>query len=303
MSIQNEKAKDAILGMLDKNNMPIVFIGAGLSRPPYPLWNDLIDFLAERTGYQDRQQLMGDPLEAAQVLFDKAPDAYERAIKELYSADPCEHSMSLFHISRIKFKAFLTTNFDRCIERTFRLAGRKPSGVYSVASRLQSSLCCCQGLFFLHGRVDRDTEQALEIVLAAKEYESAYLGAKGHVATFLFDVFAQNNVIFTGFSFKKYEPLNYVLEAVLKQEVFQASGLKGNWKILLPNDADRDQDFLSRLDRVGVEIINFDRIDSSYIGLDWVWGQVADEFVINESDPLKPSRDPISIPKRGEYNA
>jgi len=296
----NEKAKDVILSMFDENSAPVVFIGAGLSHPPYPLWEDLIQHLAKKIGYPERRKLIGDPLVAARILHEHDEHAFKQAIIDDFcpDPDPTKCSPALRNIARINFKAFLTTNFDRIIEAAFTLENRDCSGYYSSESnsRLLSSLCCSQKLFFLHGRVDEQPSQKLEVVFTKEEYDKAYFGAKGHVGTFLFDVFAHNNVIFTGFSLNKYEPVNYVLQAILRiREKFGIEASKKKWRILLPTEETRDSDFLPH-----IEVIYFDKVDESFSGLTWVWGQVADSLRWKNRTPLSRASDPIIKPNRGE---
>jgi len=294
----NEKAKQEILSMLNEDDMPVVFIGAGLSRPPYLLWSDLINKLASRIGYPSLKELSTDPLEDTSRLKKYNESEFNRAIINEFVSDPDTCSPALQSIAKINFKAFLTTNVDRGIERAFRLEKRQCQ-LYSSAStsRLLSSLCCSQNLFFLHGRVNPHIDQNLEIVFTREEYEQAYFGYKGHVGSFLFDVFSQNNVVFTGFSLNKHEPINYVLESIIRvREHFKLEKKMRTWRILLSCNSIRNEETVDRLKRVGIETISFDQGDDSFSGLNWIWTQVAEAFRLRDTIPFELSPDPIARP-------
>lgn len=301
----NEKASQVILEMFNgsEDARPVVFIGAGLSCPPYLLWNELIEHLAEITNYIEKEKLKGNPLKATQALQKYNPEGFREALVEMFSKDPDDCSPALREVVRINFKAFLTTNFDRSIETAFAFEDRACPGYYSSDSnsRLLSSLCRSQNLFYLHGRVDRNPSQRLEIVFTEDEYDQAYFRHNGHVGTFLFDVFSQNSVIFTGFSLNKHEPVNYVLQAILRiKEKFNITNISQDWKILLPNGEKRDPEFSDQLEQAKVGTILFDKVDASFSGLRLVWKKVADTLRWERRREIPCSLNPITKPNSGE---
>jgi len=101
LNIQNEKAKDEILGMLNKDDMPVVFIGAGLSCPVYPPWDDLMSDLASGVGYP-LDKLSGNPLSDASVLRKHNERAFRDTILDKFCPAPDTCSSILRHIAKIE---------------------------------------------------------------------------------------------------------------------------------------------------------------------------------------------------------
>ena len=206
---------------------------------------------------------------------------------------------ALRDIATIDFKAFLTTNFDRTIELAFALAnrGRPRPWVYP---NLYSSQCRNQKIHFVHGQISKDSKIANEIVFHEKTYRDAYYSEHKPLARYFFDVFFDNNVLFTGFGLSKSEPLNHVLDAIIRtiEIEYRNSIPSKSWKILLAK-GHLDSDFKKRLKKLKIEVILYDKMNDDYKGLDEVWRhvlmKVKSKMLLKQTkapDPLQSMEEP-----------
>lgn len=271
MSEQNSESASSIVGMLEGN--PIVFIGAGLSIPPYKTWDGLLQDLESAMGYEASDK--SNPIQAAQEVFDQNPEKFMQSLVSIFAPLPSECRPALREIANIDFKAYLTTNFDQTLELAFKCA-RKTPAVTQVYPALQASLCDHGALHYIHGRVSAQTNKPHAIVLHKESYENAY-SETGLLPNYLFDIFYSNDVIFTGYGLNKNEPINHILKAVLRTIKFLRKRLsisEKERKIILPSDCD-DPELIQRLNELNIEILNYDKIDDDHSGLDDLWAKVS----------------------------
>ena len=270
MNDLNKQAVEKIVQMLEPNP-PIIFIGAGLSIPPYKPWKGLLEELSARM--EINVPNTKDPIFAAQELYASDPEKYLNALKYIFAELPKSCRDALRDIATIDFKAFLTTNFDRTIELAFVLAnrGRPRPWVYP---NLYSSQCRDQKIHFVHGQISKDSK-ASEIVFHNETYHDAYYSEYKLLARYFFNVFFDNDVLFTGFGLSESEPLNYVLDAVIRtiEIEYRNSIPSKNWKILLAK-GHLDSDLKKTLKKLKIEVILYDKMNDDYEGLDEVWRYV-----------------------------
>ena len=271
MNDLNKQAAESVVQMLEPHP-PIIFIGAGLSIPPYEPWEELLDQLSTIMGIKAPNTQ--EPPLTAQKLYESDSEQYLNALKSIFLGLPTCCRPALRDIATIGFKAFLTTNFDRTIELAFHWANRTllPPLVYP---NLQVSLCCDQNIHFVHGRISEDSK-ASDIVFHQETYYNAYYSENKLLARYFFDVLFDNDVLFTGFGLSKFEPLNHVFEAVIRTKAIRhiTSIPNRSWKILLPK-GNLDSDFEERLNELKIEVILYDKMNDDYEGLDEVWSQVS----------------------------
>ena len=108
----------------------IPFIGAGMSRPfDYPMWGE---FLTEAAGSGDAVEVRrlveaGDFEQAADLVMKSDKDAFYRSIQQRFAAEPEAAKLSSSPLTSLMVVArgpWITTNFDRVLERLFSAAGR-----------------------------------------------------------------------------------------------------------------------------------------------------------------------------------
>ena len=274
----NKQAAGSIVQMIEHHD-PIIFIGAGLSIPPYKSWKGLLEKLAKQM--EINVPNTKNPTLAAQELYASNPEQYLNALKFIFAPWPRCCRDALREIVTIKFKAFLTTNFDRTIEFAFHRGGLDLPEILAYPN-LQAALCLHQSIHYVHGRITENSQDPEEIIFHNESYRNAYY-QDTKIASYLFDVLFRNNVLFTGFGLSKFEPLNDVFEAVIKtmDRFGERKPLpKRHWKILLSIES-LDLDFKDRLDRLNIEVIQFDKVNESYQGLDDVWKLVSEKIKSN----------------------
>lgn len=270
----NERAAAELTKLLDKS--PILFVGAGLTIPPYWIWSRLIHEIAVLMGLPSPTET--DPLLASQSLYNTNPTAFDQAVIQLFQPRPSECRDALLHIVNIGFKSILTTNFDRTIEEAFAYTNQEPPQILAYP-RLLPTLCEAGTVHYIHGRVPDEKESGTGIILHRESYQKSYHDEPRNIPTYLFQVLLSNNVIFTGYSLSPHEPLNHIFTAIKK-----FSNEPSNQKlasrfppktrtILLPFEAN-NQESKQRLEGLGIDIIEYDKLDENYTGLDLVWRDV-----------------------------
>jgi len=274
MNETNKQAAEQINDMLELD--PVVFIGAGLSIPPYKTWPALIDELKQALGFEG--ELPNNPLRAAQQLYEYDAIGLENHMKRIFGPEPDDCRSALQDIASIDFKAFVTTNFDQTIGHAFAYANRSAIRPLAYPVTIQASLCQSQSITCVHGLIADNFKSLNDIIFHESAYQRSY-GSDGRLAAFMFDLFTSNNVLFTGYGLGADEPLNYVLRSVLRvveqsSEIFQTEIRRKTWKILLDLN-DNEEGFLKRLDEFGIQVIRYDRLNDDFSGLDEVWHRVA----------------------------
>ena len=227
------------------------------------------------------QQVWGSMLKIYKILFLQLKKLYESdpnklliTLKSIFADPPTECRPALRDIATIGFKAFLTTNFDQTIQWALQLARRGNSKIM-VYPKLSPSLCKNQSVHYVHGCITNDSNDLNEVVFHKESYLNAYYQNRP-LTQYLFSVFFDNNVLFTGFGLSKNEPLNYLLESVIM--TFESFGEEADspaklWKILLPKDTFALK-FEEKLKKLNIHVILFDKLNEKYDGLDEVWNLV-----------------------------
>jgi hypothetical protein len=115
-----------LIGLIrDRSCVP--FIGSGLSAGLYPSWNDLIKTLCEEC---DVGNLGTEENLSSEDLLKKADEAkandvvaYNRTLGELFT--PSVHKREAYELLlRLKFRFYITTNFDPLLAEETRKEGR-----------------------------------------------------------------------------------------------------------------------------------------------------------------------------------
>lgn len=155
-----------------------VFIGAGLSEPArYPGWKELMTDLAKAAGKTLPE--INDPLAFLRLADDYKTTMgntdYHHFLRKAFDPDGKEPYRPI-HVDLlgIPFNAFLTTNFDSCLEN----AANKVGGVerIHVYPDLDPGRLYDRHIYHLHGRAydEHGVCTVQSILLTASDYETAY---------------------------------------------------------------------------------------------------------------------------------
>ena len=185
-----ERVADATLGLVRpedvmayremlqaiKGGRSVLFLGAGPSSYHYGTWDELVDDLL------DRARLIPLPNETIFETVDRCqqrlgPGEYANVLLKRFDRKPADAPGTVYDLlARVNFDAFVTTNFDCCLE----YAGEDAEGIvgrvyeypndYSVANIGQRCV------FHVHGRIvpGKTDAASLRVVLSESEYERAY---------------------------------------------------------------------------------------------------------------------------------
>jgi hypothetical protein len=250
----------------------VAIIGAGMSYPAYPLWNELAQFLKVRCVIGDEDFQKGEsnkaPLDIAEAASRKSKERYFEALNEFFasSRDPEKKRISedKYHLlARIKFASYLTLNFDPLLVDTLHM---HRNVVVSSYDDLQDRHNGKGELFHIHGRLGPDNPALkAKIVLTRSEFKKAYKPGS-FLSTFLRATFLHHDVCFIGCN-----PMENNIKKILKAcEAFcvEKAGLAGprkNW-FLLWDDVSAVPE--KKLSKCGVQIVGYPRKSESFQGFD-----------------------------------
>ena len=203
----NAKCAAAVAALDPKDT--VVIIGAGLSYPSFPLWRDLAIRVCKACGYKGTVSAHPKTFQAAR---DKNPGAYARFLKRRFSAPVIQIRLSLLYLMRLKFRAYLTTNFDGTIVRAAECVYPDSVGVYIYPEHPEPGDLNLQRIVFIHGRCAELFEKnADNLVLHFEAYRRAYMDAPVPLVRFFRGVFSAYNCLFVGTSLTD-PPLLYLLQ-------------------------------------------------------------------------------------------
>lgn len=207
-----------------------VLVGAGISRRlGYPDWNGLLEQM--RNVIQERRPKGaaplalpkgGDALWRAEKYRALMGDAYGPFIKNLFragedaklSTDAC-----LRHLCALPFAFYLTTNYDRSLERAHALLHGRTLDSFHFEDEAKIT----RFLLGLHGGARQDVcvhvhglhDELRGLVLTESDYQRRYLQTDEHRFKLLL-MFASHSIVFVGFSLADLDLLNVPREMKAK---------------------------------------------------------------------------------------
>jgi hypothetical protein len=276
----NSKAAERILELLKSE--PIAFIGAGLSKPYYKDWPGLIQQLCEIMGSVVTDGI--DPIDQAQELRIADEKAYKEALISIFGKYPAGCSDALTRLVTCGFKSYVTTNYDWSIELAFH-NNRRPIPRRLSHPKLQETFCEVESIHHLHGTIDAEKPEQSEIILDKQSYTNAY-SKSSELCNYIISLFYRQNILFTGYSIDKSEPINGILEVVDRRirELHYASHKpipKKQRACLFSAPVDSKEH--DRLRRLGIDIIEYEPLCERHSGLSQLW-----EFIAKNHTPAPP---------------
>ena len=270
---------EAIDRFFTNSSEPVLFAGAGVSaRAGVLTWGPLLERLKEWIRSRDPQtaNLMADYIHeqdlitAADYFFlsKRVPDG-ERlaALVEHLSRYTAKQLLPLM---QLPFHGFVTTNFDRCLLDAYAKAHGKAALDFRHGDESFKQVLWCTEPFV--ARIHGGTELATSIVLTTTQF--AALSKDSIYQDVLVNLFTRKNVLFVGCSFTD-PAVRAVFEQINKQYGPTPPGLH---TALIPNDADHE--FVSRLNRMNVDVIRYDPVEHHRA----IWDAIA-AFSTNTSAP------------------
>lgn len=216
----------------------VLFVGSGPSSSIFKSWDDLIDALGERANLK---QL---PKESKFRFADRCRnklglEKYYDFLKRRFDDTRLrnQHEAIHSHMVNTAFNAFVTTNYDLCLERAAGMDIRVSSSrmikseiitsnqpMSELAKPLIESVQCwpdCispsslkdpgRTLYHIHGSIAKGQTE-IKLVLTESDYRQAYRSSDD-ITAFLIDLLAISDsmVVFCGYGFKDHELFNRVI--------------------------------------------------------------------------------------------
>lgn len=258
----------------------IVFVGSGLSSDFYPSWDKLIELLCNKCGVdfpddeEEKRKLSADEFfEYAEKAYVKDKNEYFNILKNVFSkrvSFPPEYN----YLSEIRFKSFLTINFDPLLAEI----NRKHKPKYRThRTDLLTKEIEEGNVFYIHGYVQEGGEvEDKQLVLTKSDINEAYDPYKGNIHSFLDQLFKSYNVLFIGCGLRERE-LSRLLE-VCQNARDNALGSRGNARPLhyilvsedkskIPSSVDNPEEFdiykerieerNKRFEKLGINVVNY----------------------------------------------
>ena len=200
------------------------FIGAGTSMPVgYPGLSNLLDELAREANLDDltasegsHEGVTNDWMDDFQRIKNMLGDErYRDCLMRIFDARRRDQRFNpiLLNILAIPFCAFVTTNFDRCLEFATSHSPIAPQTIPFTYPNLPVTELREKNIFHVHGMIDEgDPSSIKSVVLTKDEYAEAYEG-HGSTAIFLRALFSDLDVVFIGFGWTDFVVLDAVERA------------------------------------------------------------------------------------------
>lgn len=277
LSDRNLRAVDALNDFLTRK--PVAFVGAGMTRPHFVGWTELLAQLSAHLGIPLDPTL--DPIKQAEKFYLGSRAAYEARLLAIYGTVPADCRLGLKELVKLNIAGIITTNYDYSIYRAYMINGIEPAcHCYPVlpVSLTQRS----RNIFFSHGAVEGGKISNLDNFIL---HESAYLKAyfregapgPGVLMTFFFDAFNMNDVLFVGYGLGRDEPLRLALKAAYES----TRGGAGKKRLMLVAAPVSDLERESYKYQFGIELVEYDPVDASHSGLDEILAHVSVTRVIS----------------------
>jgi hypothetical protein len=176
----------------------VIFVGAGLSKPPSEDWSHAVKEIAKDCGVNYRE---GKEKEVIDECIEGNLERYEKIFREKFRKDNVALRTAYSHLIKLDFKAWITTNFDPWIHNQtqgspIKKCVKYPNFSVNYISKKEGSC-----LFYLHGYFDSDDNEcfAKDMVFGKKSFEEAY-GPNSLLPGFLLNLLTYENVLFVGFN-------------------------------------------------------------------------------------------------------
>lgn len=287
LDLQNEEAKryvDILVERInDKDNAVAVFIGSGLSVDAgYPSLQDMLREMGTEAGleYLQNKEISSDWMDDFQAIKNALGiERYNARLIEYfdYRTKNQQFNPILLNLLNIPFCAYITTNYDPCLEFASRQTptAARPT-IYSFPDELPLSELKHEQIFHIHGYVEPDNQESVgSIILAREEYEYAYK-TNDFVSYFLHGVFSEVDVLFIGFGWNDLELIETITRAKKTREVREDFAAQRDLRLVRARDIfaiieseafEKDRDSKNYLGANGILPIVYEKLSGSHYRL------------------------------------
>jgi hypothetical protein len=291
---ENYSRLEKVITTLD-NKKCVAFVGAGFSKSEnYKDWNEVIHGTDMNNGlikycFEEEKYLLDDQnkklIDIAEDCKIKNKERYHEFLEKEFGRGlaPSVHNKNHTRLWKIPFHSILTTNFDPCLYD----AGRENYTITIQSYPLLNISLIQHRLYHLHG-IAFDTNEPIKrretIIFSRSEYLSAYKTSSNYLTELLTHTLQDYSIFFIGFSMSDPFILDFfkdIFENLIKRdkaikEIYGRSINLPKHYILFPQ-GEPTEELRIDLRKLNIEIINFNPLNDSFFGLDYILLHILDK--------------------------
>jgi len=256
-----------------------IILGAGPSTPiGYPSLQNLLWEMAKETTLVDLQKKDLDENWAKdfQIIKDAlGVEQYRKTLGRIFDHKTrnVPYNPILINLLNIPFCAFVTTNYDPCLElASTNLTALTKSHSYSYPN-LPIAQLTQKHIFHPHGYIEPNNPNSINsIILSEDEFNEAYEDTQ---ATYMFfrSLFDDLDILFVGFGMNdivilnildKTKQLRKIKEDIAVKKNYQLSRPRTKFAILDKDTYQRDKESANYVGRLGINPIIYEKIGESH---------------------------------------
>ena len=281
----SQRDYETLLKAIDNNNCAI-FIGAGLSIPvKYPSLQGLLHGMAREAGVIELQDKIIDKDWASDFKTLKdylGLERYRRHLSEVFDHTKRDLKFNdvLLSIFGIPFCAFVTTNYDPCLEfASMKLPSTLNRYSFSYPN-LPTSELKGKHIFHPHGYIDPNEPNSINSIILS---DDEFIDASEITSKFFTALFLELDVLFVGFGWNDIVILNVLEKAKQTRKEREGIAVKSNLQLsrerymfaLLDNETfenDKGQD--NYIGRLGINPIIYKKTGESHNQLNQIMEEI-----------------------------
>lgn len=278
---RNQEAVSKIIAFLQESEPKLLLIGAGLSSPVYPSWEDLVlqlcnACLPDKKIKRENVREESKKKKYIEECISANQEKYFEIMKEIFCENKHFRRQAYEEIAMLPVNGFLTLNFDNELESYLN---KKSIGFSKyIYPKLRNISQSGKLFLYLHGSVKDDPSN---LVFGKNEFEKAYNNDTSSILKRFLETLFLTNTFFLGVNLEE----ENVLKALKWNRDFIASTgekifLRHIWLApsRLPLRLARDKDsetyreiessLKTKFEDFGVKVVFYDPIDRLHSGFD-----------------------------------
>jgi hypothetical protein len=267
----------------------VAFLGSGLSTTKglYPGWEKVVSSLCQACGLDEptpeQEQNVDFMLDLADRACDRDEAAYCRTLAEIFGKPVVETRRAYDLLMRLKFKSYITTNFDPLLAMESQKPEHSCRGVYAPPA-LPAHEINNRAIYYIHGRIEVGvTPQKDQVVLGQRNFEHAYSDTGGTLKSFLHQVFTFQELLFIGCGLREPQLMEVfrICREVRNEIKRERPGYRVPQRyVLLPitlkreidkttrRDISTEEDEVLRFQELDIKVIRYDPIDVNHSAIE-----------------------------------
>lgn len=275
-----DNALQNLITFISSDSIKILFVGAGLSNPIYPGWDEFIKNLRELFFPEEiMNPLPASPLEKKEFIdrcIDHDKRKYEAYVKNIFCESKWYTRGAYQTLSKISFDVYINLNFDSMLENALVNEGVPLS--ISVYPNIKLSPKYGQKPFhYFHGKAILNPTQ---LVFGQKEFSAAYDNPSTSILKSASDALLSNDILFVGVDLTEDVMKKMLTWSKEFRDVHNLPTPKHIWlkNTIIPPAKKIDEaieklmseenNLVKNFEKLDVKIIPYYKLDRLYSGLD-----------------------------------